>query len=148
MDNFSLEKHLKREYSWKGKYAYEEDFPIEDSFDFELKVQYNEGSFQGIAIEEEFTKLSGESANVKGFIEEDYISFVKTYPFKFEELEDGTVAVDRSEMGHRVEYDGYFNMELNRWEGHWEIVFDHIKIFTEEHEIFNRGFWYMNGRRP
>lgn len=148
MDNFSFDQHLKRLYSWKGKYTYEEGFPIDASFDFELKVQYNDGSFDGIAIEEEFTKLSGESAHVKGFIEEDYISFVKTYPFKFEEQEDGTVVIDRNERGHKVEYDGYFNSEQNRWEGNWNIVSDEIKIFADEYEIFEKGFWYMNGRRP
>ncbi len=148
MDNFSLGQHIEKHYSWKGKYAYEEGFPIEDSFDFELKVQYNEGSFHGIAIEEEFTKLSGETASVKGFIDGDHISFFKQYPFKFEELEDGITIIDRQERGHTVVYDGYFSIEKNRWEGHWEITFDEIKILNEEYEIFDWGFWYMNGRRP
>lgn len=129
---------------WKGKYSYDQDFDEESTFDFTLKVSYNDASFEGIALEEEFTGLTGEHATVKGFIDAEHISFVKKYPFKYEEQDDGSIIFDREQKGHEVVYDGYFNSELGIWAGDWEITYDEVKMSHGKYqESLIIGFWQM-----
>jgi hypothetical protein len=131
--------------TWNGKYGYDDHFDPENTFAFILKVDDNEGSFHGIALEEEFTGLTGEAASVKGFADGDHISFVKKYPFRFDTQDDGAALIDRQQRGHEVVYDGYFNSETGVWEGTWEIQIDEIKIAPHKYRTSATvGFWQMN----
>ncbi len=109
-----------------------------------MEVQFKEGSFTGEFTEAEFTELTGKKGTVKGFIDHQHISFVKKFPFKYDELEDGSILIDESMEGHEVVYDGWFNPEKGTWQGEWEILVEEIKVREGEYElVFDRGCWQM-----
>jgi hypothetical protein len=108
--------------NWIGKYGYSFDEESENFFSFEIFVDFNDGSFQGTVFEEEFSGFTGDSVAIKGFIEEDFISFVKTYPYYYASNENGEMIVDKQMKGHEVVYEGFFNTETGEWNGEWEIL--------------------------
>lgn len=130
--------------SWKGYYCYSLEFDENEKFGFEIEAQFRDGSFTGEFSEEEFTGITGKKGTIKGFIDHQHISFVKRFPFKYDELEDGSVLIDETREGHEVVYDGYFNHEKGIWEGEWEILVEEIKVREGEYElILDRGCWQM-----
>lgn len=111
-----IEKH------WIGQYGYSFENPEEESCAFEIKVNYTNGSFQGTAWEAIFSENCDLPIHVKGFIEDDLISFIKTYPCLYAEDEEGTTFIDENLPGHQVVYQGYFDEESGNWSGQWEII--------------------------
>ncbi len=129
---------------WQGSYCYDVVFDEAEAYGFTIEAEFLDGSFRGEFSEEEFTGLTGEKGTVKGFIEGGQISFVKKFPFQYDELEDGSVYLDFESEGHEVTYDGIFNQETGEWEGEWEILVEEVKINEEEYEqYFTRGSWKM-----
>jgi hypothetical protein len=102
-----------------------------------MEVEIDEKfSFHGIVWEEEFSGITGKHLSVKGFIDEDHISFVKKYPCLYEGDENGKVIIDETKSGHEVIYDGYWNEEQGIWIGEWEVegetqIFHFEKIMTD-----------------
>lgn len=130
--------------NWVGHFCYNLEFDENEKFQFRIDAAYENGSFTGEFSDEEFTSITGEKGTVKGFIDNAHISFVKKYPFQYDELEDGTLFFDMDSEGHEVVYDGYFNEETGCWEGEWEILIEEIKLNEDESElIFDRGSWKM-----
>lgn len=108
--------------NWIGEYGYSFEAESDKIFSFEILAQLNDGSFQGTVFEEEFSGFTDDLVAVKGFIEEDFISFVKTYPYYYASNENGEIVVDREKKGHEVVYEGYFNFDTGEWIGEWEIL--------------------------
>jgi len=107
--------------NWIGRYGYSFEEGNEWYYSFEITANYNNGSFEGTVIEEEFTSFTNDLVHVKGFIEEDLISFVKTYPYLFEANDNGEMLIDKSQRGHSVIYQGYYDQSKDGWEGEWEV---------------------------
>lgn len=129
---------------WIGHYNYRLEDEISENHNFEIHANLDDGSFSGVAIEEEFTQLTGDKPTVKGFIEDDMISFVKSYPYLFETDENGKQIIDKSIRGHQVEYEGYFEEDKGSWSGTWEIHFGEQKIDIGNYEFqFIMGEWSM-----
>lgn len=129
--------------TWKGFYCYSNEL-TDDRFGFEIEADYLNGSFRGTFTEDEFTSLTGCGGSVSGFIEHRHISFVKKYPFGYDEQADGLILIDEHQEGHEVVYDGYFDEEKGVWEGSWEIVVEEIEINEAEYElIVDTGYWQM-----
>ena len=128
---------------WTGKYAYnfEED---SESFSFEINVKYDNGSFEGHAYEEEFSGLTSDIVHVKGFIESDMISFVKTYPYFYAVDDNGDIIIDKKLKGHEVIYEGYFNEENGSWSGDWAINISEDRVEEGKYKYFDIiGPWEM-----
>lgn len=108
----------------------------ESPFEFRMEVEIDEKhSFYGTVWEEEFSGITGKLITVKGFIDEDHISFVKKYPCLYSIDQEGKTKIDETKHGHEVIYDGYWNEESGKWHGEWEIegeteVFHFDKIKT------------------
>jgi hypothetical protein len=119
--------------NWIGRYGYSFEEGNEWYFSFEINADYIDGSFEGTVSEEEFTGYTNDLVHVKGFIEEDMISFVKTYPHLYIVDEKGDVYVDKSQRGHSVTYQGYFDESKSEWYGEWE-----VKI-SEERDKSQKG---------
>jgi len=91
-------------------------------FGFRMEVELDEKwNFHGIVWEDEFSGITEKHLTVKGFIDEDHISFVKQYPCAYEFDHEGNSIVDESRRGHSVIYDGYLDEESGIWTGEWEI---------------------------
>lgn len=107
--------------TWIGEYRYSFD-DSSQGCSFEINAIYSKGSFEGTVYEEEFSGLTGDLVHVKGFIDDDLISFIKTYPYFFGTDDDDNIVVDKQLKGHFVEYEGRFDEEKGCWSGNWEIV--------------------------
>jgi hypothetical protein len=117
-----------------GNFSYSADFL--DSFLFEGKIRFLNGSFEGYISEDEFTDVTNEKVFVKGFIDGDHISFVKTYPFSYYLSEDECEIIFNPNIkGHEVIYDGYLNLVTDEFEGNWEIKIKEEKIREDVFEI-------------
>lgn len=95
---------------------------IVSPYEFTMKVELDKNfSFTGTIWESEFSEISGLHVQAKGFIDQNHISFVKTYPIAYEFAADGNVVVDESRKGHEVTFDGYWDENLGVWLGEWEM---------------------------
>lgn len=112
---------------WIGKFGY--SFEENHEFiSFEIEADYSDGSFEGSVFEDEFSNVTSELIHVKGFIDAEMISFVKTYPFYYSIDEKGFTIIDKTIRGHKVIYQGHFNKEDETWNGEWEIIHSEEKI--------------------
>lgn len=135
------------EYIWKGYYAYLDEDNLEvNPSNFEIRAILKNDSFEGKAFEEEFSEATNELVYVKGFFENDIVSFVKTYPFYWHIGDNGEVVTDRKKPGHQVSYFGKLDPETLEWKGDWEIEadqwFDPLNLGEIEVYIFS-GPWKM-----
>jgi hypothetical protein len=78
-------------------------------------------NFNGSAWEAEFSRLSGKELTVRGFVDGEHISFVKTYPCGFTVDAFGQSIILPDERGHEVLYDGYWDHAMEMWTGEWEV---------------------------
>lgn len=108
--------------SWIGTYTDIGKNGQDEEVSFQIDVDLdNNLNFKGKVWEEKFYSHSQLMIDVKGFINEDHISFIKTYPCLFEIDENYDVVIDTSKKGHDVTYDGYWNVQTKKWEGFWEV---------------------------
>lgn len=130
---------------WKGKFSYDPiEYGIIDDVNFELYVELKNGSFEGVSYDDEFRELCDELAKVKGFIEDEHISFVVTYPISYSIDENDVVSIDPSKKGHDVIYDGNFIGNLGKWAGTWEILAEKVKMGKDEYfQHYSTGHWEM-----
>lgn len=108
--------------NWIGQYGYSFEEGNEWFYSFEINAEYNNGSFEGTAFEEEFSGFTNDLVHVKGFIEDNMISFVKTYPYFWMTEENGDIFIDKGQRGHQVVYQGVFDENSAEWCGDWEII--------------------------
>lgn len=112
--------------------------------EFRLFVEeYNNGQFSGRAIDWEGFGVEGETAIVKGFIKESFISFTKTYPQKYDIDFWGNTSVDPELPGHTVIYEGYFDATTNTFTGTWEISVEQEQVGDFLIEEFISGTWRL-----
>lgn len=130
---------------WTGKLSHDEaDYGILDDVNFELYVDLKLGSFSGNATDPEYIELCKLPIHVEGFVDGDHISFVKIYPFWYGLDENDVLYLDETKKEHRVEYDGYFDPDVNKWTGHWEVIIDEVQVEFEIYEhVYIGGSWEM-----
>lgn len=130
---------------WKGKFSYNpEEYGIVEDVSFELYVQLKDGKFNGVVYDDEFRELCDILPKVKGFIDENHISFVITYPIAYSVDENEVVSIDPTKKGHDVSYDGYYTDNLGKWIGKWEILAKRIKEGKDDYyQHYSAGGWEM-----
>jgi hypothetical protein len=130
---------------WKGKFSYNpEEYGIVDDVDFELYVELKDGIFEGKVYDDEFRELCEELAIVKGYINENRIHFVVTYPISYSMDENDQVQIDPSKKGHDVIYNGFLNPNRGKWEGEWEIMEEEpIEGSDDVYQYHSTGGWEM-----
>lgn len=107
---------------YKGKYFDVNALGIEFSIEFKMTLELDEEfNFIGTVWEQEFSEISNLEGLVKGFIENEHISFVLTYPCFYGCDENDQIIIDKSKPGHDVIYDGFWDSESQSWIGEWEI---------------------------
>ncbi|MCT4561070.1 MAG: hypothetical protein N4A41_06805 [Crocinitomicaceae bacterium] len=120
--------------TWIGNYIDvdkdEKVFEIPFRIDVELAENL---SFTGKAWEEEFYELTNMLIDVKGFILDDHISFINTYPCYYGVDGNMDIYVNKNEKGHQVIYDGYWNQDRGIWGGTWEIK---MNIVFKTHDYY------------
>lgn len=131
--------------NWVGEYAYNYEDDT-SHYSFEIIAEWKDGSFEGTVYEQEFSGITNDVVHVKGFVEGDLISFVKTYPYLFGTDEKGLLIIDKGLRGHQVVYGGNFDKNTGIWSGDWEIIMheEKNKLEPETYKIESMfGPWNM-----
>ena len=137
---------------WQGFFEYGPeygDFVQGHQAEFRLFIEaYQDGQFSGRIIDWEGLGANGEVADVKGFIDEDLISFTKQYPQMHTIDKWGNSGVEQDVPGHKVVYEGRFEKTTKSFVGTWEIntEVEHTPESTLEYVM--TGTWRMHRSSP
>lgn len=130
---------------WKGFFTYLQGYDAIDNYikvGFEMELNFDGDSFTGTSLDSESENIFQEPVIVKGFIENDIISFVKNYPYHYYKDEDGIITVDQNLSHPDIEYLGYYDDSENKFSGTWEMIISQEKISEDEYleEVVNGEF--------
>ena len=136
---------------FKGFFSYtnqdENGIEFEESVNFEMELEFNQGSFKGTTIDEETKDLFNEPITVEGFIEDEMINFVVTYPNNYYfDLEQNKLVVEKNKAYPGCEYLGSYNKDSNKFEGEWRLPIEQNNIGslqTDYTELYDSGNWEM-----
>ena len=128
---------------WIGKFTDIVDNNKEEEFAFRMEVQMDEKmNFIGTVWEEEFYEQTKLFIDVKGYMHEHQIQFVKSYPCVYEMDENFKTIIDYSKKGHQVTYDGKKDKVNDKWTGKWEVKGDLIVIDGESYQQEDYGGYF------
>lgn len=133
---------------WQGFFKYGPEYgTIVEGQEAEFRLfieEYKDGEFSGRVIDWEGLGANGEVSVVKGFVNEEMISFTKQYDQRFIIDEWGNSDIEKEVPGYKVIYEGHFDKKGNQFLGQWEIVSDiaHTPELTLEKVL--TGTWRMH----
>lgn len=130
---------------WKGFFSYLQGYEIIDSYikvPFKMNLTFNGNSFVGTTIDSESENIFTEPIKVKGFIENDKISFIVNYPYFYFKDENGQILVDKNLKHPNIEYLGFYDEMEKKFSGTWEMIIYEEKITENEYieEVANGEF--------
>lgn len=133
---------------WQGFFQYGPEYgEIVGGKEAEFRLfieEFKEGQFSGRIIDWEGFGVNGETADVKGFISEEFISFTKQYSQFFIIDELGKSEVLKDLPGHKVVYEGRFDKKSNSFVGSWEIAVVMEDVAEYTFNEISTGTWRMN----
>ena len=122
---------------WKGFFTYLHGYEIIDAYikvAFQMDLTFNGNSFTGTSTDSESENIFIEPIIVKGFIENDIISFVINYPYHYYKDEDGNIKLDKNSQHPNIEYLGYYDESEKKYSGTWEMILS-VEIISEDDQI-------------
>lgn len=124
---------------WKGEYSFNHGSETEPQIElipFTLTLSEADGVLKGTCTE----KVG--KANIQGFIEEDFISFIKNYKEQDIDEEDQKF---EEKNNPDITFSGNYNPGTKSFEGVWELILDEEKIgITEDYVLeLQTGNWSM-----
>ncbi|MCI9844363.1 hypothetical protein [Flavobacterium pectinovorum] len=130
---------------WKGFFTYLHGYEIIDTYvrvAFQMDLTFDGNSFTGTSTDSESENIFTEPIMVKGFIENDIISFVINYPYHYYKDEDGNIKLDKNAQHPTIEYFGYYEKSEKKYSGTWEMIIFEEKISKDEYieEVANGEF--------
>ena len=129
---------------WTGQYTYGEGYEYLDigkSVIFYLDITANGIEFEGIFTDDETKDIFKESGVLRGFLENNFISFSKWYPSYWEINEDGEKKFYEEKASHEICYEGV--LIDDHFEGEWEISNHFVDEGGPYTEINGKGTWTM-----
>lgn len=131
---------------WEGFYSYGSgNVPNSDDakIGFVAEMFLKDGAMTGTCEESVTREQMKKPAVLTGFIEGNWISFIKKYPFHFQIAKDGSVLTDPKKPSHSIHYSGLFDPVLGRWQGDWEIDTFVQDNFNGNPNTRMKGRWEM-----
>lgn len=152
---------------WKGYYELGKSYPKNlqgKRTDFVLNIKETNGEFTGECIDIVHDNKDNTTSQIKGFVDEDLISFIKQYSFHLLIDKEGKRVIDYDEKHPEIEYTGYYDYESKKISGEWNMVTknlvtqydyslmklligispdDEIEANIRIREYFNSGKWEM-----
>lgn len=130
---------------WKGFFTYLHGYEIIDTYikvTFQMDLTFNGNSFTGTSTDSESKNFFDEPIIVKGFIENDIISFIINYPCYYYKDEYGNIKLDKDLPHPNIEYLGYYDQNEKKYSGTWEMIISEEKISEDEYieEVVNGEF--------
>lgn len=132
---------------WFGQYTYgwEYDELEGTSVNFEMVIKMLEdGTFEGSCKDEEdVMDLSIVPDKISGFVEENYISFLKVMGSHYELAPDGTKVLSTRLQEPSLHYYGNYDAETVSFFGEWEIEAEDKESGIEGQLLIWTGTWSM-----
>ncbi len=152
---------------WIGYYEYGESYPQSlqgKRTNFVLNLKETAGEFSGECIDISENNKINPAAEIKGFVNENLISFIKQYSYQLFIHDDGRREADYYNTHPEIEYTGYFDENTNKYTGEWSMVIKNIltkhdyslvNLYSESvandesesrmsvKEYFSSGIWEM-----
>ena len=116
---------------WKGTFTYNEGYDEIDQYktvNFKMEIVFNDRSFIGTSTDSESENLFNEPAKVKGFIDDEKISFTLNYPCCYYKDDDGKIVIDEENKHPEIHYLGFWEEDKNGVSGTWE-----MKMYEEKY---------------
>jgi hypothetical protein len=128
---------------WVGVYTYGEDCaaPLRGKkVLFEIHITSQNGFITGDCIDEEATPHFKEPARIEGSVHGNTISFVKRYPYYWQNEENGPRFLPKL-PSQEVHYSGQF---INgQFEGEWEVITALTDGDGSAVTFKGTGYWFM-----
>ena len=124
--------------NWFGFFTYKEvneETEHEIKVDFSIKINIEGNSFTGTSFDKESVNYFDTPAKIKGFMDNEKMSFVMKYPYHYYTDEYGQIQTDKNSEHPDIHYLGFFNEEKNQVEGTWEMALyseSYLDGFLEE----------------
>lgn len=131
---------------WKGYFTYQDGYATIDQYievSFSMKLTFNGSSFVGESTDAESENIFDRPATVKGFIEEDKISFVLNYPYSYYKDENGKFSFDKKAKHPEIRYLGFFDEDSKSYTGMWEMTVYEEKYLNDYLEEIANGAFEM-----
>jgi hypothetical protein len=131
--------------TWNGFFTYQDGYESIYQYinvPFVMQLVFNGNSFVGTSTDAESENVFNQPATVKGFIEEDKISFVMKYPCYYYKDESGTILLDKDVQHPNIEYLGFYDSNERKFSGTWEMIIYEEKISEDQflEEVLNGEF--------
>jgi len=130
---------------WTGIYSYGEDYSdahMDLPVRFVIEMTVQDGIVKGTCIDQDDYAGPDNPASIEGFIENNFISFIKRYSCFWQRDEDGNPILFPDIPSHEVHYSGYFNDGV--FSGEWEISIPFISESGLSTEFYSSGTWSMD----
>jgi hypothetical protein len=109
---------------WLGYYKYGPEYGDlhGDKVSFSIIIDdLDNGQFQGRCHDLEGIGAIPDVASIKGYIEGNYIHFIKEYPFNYALNDDGSLIEEKLSTKPILTYTGEYNERTKSFQGTWEI---------------------------
>ena len=111
--------------NWKGYFTYYAGYEPEEQYkevDFQIEIYLEGNNFSGTSSNSETKSSFDKPATVKGFFDNEKISFVLKYPCAYFLDENGEVVLDRNKEHPDIHYLGFFEDDQKKVSGNWEMT--------------------------
>jgi hypothetical protein len=134
---------------WKGHYRFyyfdensDEIIIDETKFNFAVNFEAVNGEFTGLVKEENIEM--DKSIVIKGFFEDNLISFEKKYPYFWTYDENGNNILDKTKPHYKIYYTGIFDASRMTMSGEWEMPVEIITEFNGDIvDEYQSGSWEL-----
>ncbi len=137
-------KTIHKKQYWKGTFTYQEGYELDNQIkevEFTMEIEFVENSFTGISTDNESKSSFDKPAIVRGFADDDKISFVMKYPCAYFIDENGGVIIDPNSEHPDIHYLGFFEDDKLSVRGNWEMTISEQRYgYDYLEEILNGSF--------
>jgi len=131
---------------WKGYYEYGLGYDppyFGERVEIYMTILGENANFEGFCIEEASPFAIQEPSNIKGYIEEGAVSFVKNYENRYEINEVGESVVKEAGEKMEVLYEGMYSGEYDCIYGSWVIEMEPFEHDGEVLQYVCQGTWKL-----
>ena len=129
---------------WTGEYIYGEGYPASirgKKVMFEIDMTLDNGLLRGHCTDDEATPHFKQPAVIEGSVCENSISFIKRYPYYWQNEDEAGPRFIPKLPSQEVHYSGIFIDD--RFEGEWEITTFFVDEEGEPFAYRGNGHWHM-----
>lgn len=131
---------------WKGFYEYGAGYTLPQfgkRVNITVFFEGSNDSFKGYVTEDLSEHSVDLKATIKGFIDKDLISFVKTYPQKPLIVQEGNSEKTMKKGILEIEHEGYVDLKNNSVYGEWGIYENLMDKNGSYESQANYGIWLL-----